>query len=268
MHRARLLLPLLIAAALTACGGDAVSLDPVASAATKTSEVASARFFMDMTITDPDTGEPLHLRGPGVIADHGRLLAMKMRLDETKDAPAFTTDTIMTQDAIYLRSRLFKAVMPRGKEWLKAEEDDPVGDIGQNDPGQMLDYLRAAGDIEKTGSGTVRGVATTKYRARIVLDKVVEKVPEDRRARIEHAIDVLGEIGVEEIPMTVWVDNEGLVRRLTMDWVVKNPDDPSEKFQLKAAVDMFDFGTKARVELPPAGKTMSYDAFLESGGGG
>jgi hypothetical protein len=261
----RFALLMVLPLALVACGGDATSLDPVASAATKTSAVASARFDIDMTITDPDTGGPLHMRGPGVIADHGHLMQMKMHLDKTKDTPAFTMDGIITDDAMYLRSRLFQIAMPPGKEWLKATDDDPVGNIGQNDPGQMLDFLRGAGDVERIGSGTVRGVSTTKYRARIVLDKAVEKVPEERRDRIKHAIDVLHTINVDEIPMTVWVDGDDLVRRMTMNWVVKNPDDPADRFELEALMELYDFGTKAKVVIPPASKTMPYAKF--TGGG-
>ena len=259
---ALLVLPL----ALVACGGsDTTSLDPVADAATKTSDVASARFQIDMTLTDPDTGGPLHMRGPGVIADHGHLMQMTLHLDKTKETPAFTMDGILTDDAMYLRSRLFQIAMPPGKEWLKATEDDPVGEIGQNDPGQMLDFLRGAGSVTNIGSATVRGVTTTKYRARIVLDKVVEKIPEERRARVEHAIDVLHTVGVDEVPMTVWVDDEDLVRRMTMNWVVKNPDKPSDRFELKATMELFDFGTQAQVVLPPASKTMPYDKFVGGG---
>jgi hypothetical protein len=261
----RIALLVVLPLALVACGGDTTSLDPVANAATKTAGVASARFQIDMTLTDPDTGGPLHMRGPGVIADHGHLMQMKLHLDKTKDTPAFTMDGILTDDAMYLRSRLFKIAMPPGKEWLKATEDDPVGNIGQNDPGQMLDFLRGAGDVEKIGSGTVRGVPTTKYRARIVLDKVVDKIPEERRARVEHAIDVLHDIGVDEIPMTVWVDDDDLVRRMTMNWLVKNPDDPADRFQLKAALELFDFGTAAPVVIPPASQTMPYDKFVGGG---
>jgi hypothetical protein len=261
----RFALLVLLPLTLVACGGDTTSLDPIASAATKTSGVASARFHVDMTITDPDTGEPLHMRGPGVIADHGHLMQMNLHLDQTKDTPAFTMEGIITDDAMYLRSRLFQIAMPPGKEWLKATEDDPVGNIGQNDPGQMLDFLRGAGEVEKIGSGTVRGVSTTKYRARIILEKAVEKIPEDRRDRIKHAIDGLHDIGVDEIPMTVWVDDHDLVRRMIMNWVVKNPDNAAERFELKATMDLFDFGTNAQVAIPPASKTMPYAEF--TGGG-
>ncbi|HEX9380140.1 MAG TPA: hypothetical protein VF891_01470 [Gaiellaceae bacterium] len=254
--------------AFAGCGGEATSLDPVAEAATKTADVGSARFQLEMSIPDPDTGETLHFRGPGLIADHGELISMKMHLDPTKDTPAFTMDTVMTDDAMYLHSSLFQIAMPRGKQWLKAREDDPVGNIGQNDPGQMLDYLQGAGSVEKIGSDTVRGLRTTKYRARIELGKVVEKIPEERRARMQHAIDVLHDIGVNEIPMIVWVDDDDLVRRQTMDWTVKNPDDPSDRFHLKATLELFDFGTKARVVVPPVAKTMSYAKFLKQAGGG
>jgi hypothetical protein len=261
--------PILLAAvALGGCGGDSTSLDPLASAATKTADVASARFQLRMSVPDPDNGVVLRFRGPGVIADHGHLISMKMRLAPTKDTAAFTMDTVMSDDAMYLRSRAFAVGLAPGKEWLKARDTDAIGNIGQNDPGQMLDYLRGAGSVDEVGSERIRGLTTTKYRARIELDKVVDKLPENRRDRIEPAIDQLHRLGLDEIPMTVWVDRQDLVRRATMDWTVKNPDNAAERFHVSMTLDLFDFGTSARVVVPPAAKTMAYADFLKRTGGG
>jgi hypothetical protein len=261
--------PILLAAvALGGCGGDSTSLDPLASAATKTADVASARFQLRMSVPDPDTGTILRLRGPGVIADHGHLISMKMHLAKTKDTPAFAMDTVMTDDAMYLRSPTFAIGLAPGKEWLKARDTDAIGNIGQNDPSQMLDYLRGAGSVEEVGTERIGGLSTTKYRARIDLDKVIEKLPEDRRRRIEPALDELHRLGLDEIPMTVWVDGQGLVRRATTDWMVKNPDNPADRFHLAMTLDLFDFGTKARVVVPPVAKTMAYADFLKRTGGG
>ena len=261
--------PILLAAiALAGCGGDATTLDPVAEAATKTSGVGSVRFQLRMSVPDPDTGELLRLSGPGVIARHGNLISMRMHVAASGDTDAFTMDAVMAKDAMYMRSPAFAIAMPRGKEWLKLRDTDPFGNIGQNDPAQMLDYLRAAGDVEEVGTARVQGLETTKYRATIVLDKVAQRVPEDRRHRVEAAIDQLHRLGVDSLPMTVWVDGKGLVRRATMDWAITNPDDKTDKFRLTMTVDLFDFGTKARVTVPAAAKTMSYADFLKRNGGG
>jgi hypothetical protein len=254
--------------ALAGCGGDSTSLDPIASAATKTADVASARFQLEMTTPDEDSGGMLHFRGPGVIAAHGDLISMEIHLDRTKESPAFTMDTVMTDDAMYFRSSLFRPGMPRGKEWIKARDDDPVGNIGQNDPAQMLDYLRGAGSVEEVGSDRVRGVSTTKYRVRIELDKVLQKVPKQRRRRLEQAVRQMHEFGVDEVPMTVWVDDQDLVRRTTVNWTIKNPDNPSDRFRLAMTLDLFDFGTTVKVVVPPAAKTMAYADFLKRTGGG
>jgi hypothetical protein len=259
---------LVAALALGGCGGDTTSLDPVAEAATKTAAVASARFQLAMSVPDPDTGGLLRFRGPGVIADHGHLMGMKMRLAATKDTPAFTMEAVMTDGATYLRSPAFRPAMAPGKEWLKARDTDPVGNIGQNDPSQMIDYLRVAGSVEEIGSEPIRGATTTKYRARIELDKVMQKLPEDRRKRIEPAIEQMHKLGIHEIPMTVWVDDQDLVRRATMDWTIKNPDNAAEAFHMTMTLDLFDFGTRAPVVVPAAAKTMAYADFIKQAGGG
>ena len=55
--------------------------------------------------------------------------------------------------------------------------------LGQGDPSQALDYLRATGEVEEVGTEQIDGVETTHYRGTIQLDAVAEQVPAEQRER-------------------------------------------------------------------------------------
>ena len=69
--------------------------------------------------------------------------------------------------------------------------------------------------MEDQGSEDVDGVSTTKYHAVIDLDKIAGLAPADQR----EAVGRLGELaedtyGISELPLDVWIDDQGLPRKL------------------------------------------------------
>jgi hypothetical protein len=230
----RVLLLLFAAALLAGCGGDTLSLDPLAEAATKTRDVPGAHFMMNGRIEA--AGEVLEFRGPGEVADHGRKLHMRMTMPAEILGMKGTAGGDVTFDVVgagrylYFRGGPFSELA--GGKWLRIRDDSPLVNLGQNDPSQMLEYLRATSEVEKVGEDTVRGVETTHYEAQIQLDRVAERAsPEAAEAlrRMTQGADI------KEIPLEVWVDGDNLVRRLRMDW---HPKGTSFTFDL----EMFDFG--------------------------
>ena len=83
---------------------------------------------------------------------------------------------------------------------------------------QALDYLRATGSVEEVGTEEIGGVETTHYQGSIMLDSVVEQVPADQQEAVRKAIEKLKkQTGLTEIPVDVWVDGDGLLRRMSLD---------------------------------------------------
>lgn len=249
-----LLLALLLLPVVTSCGGDALALDPVAEAAAKTRDVSSARFVMSMKLKDPKEGN-ITMHGPGEIDDHGRVMHMKMTMPGRQlglGDGEVELEMIAAGKYFYFRGGPFDEFLPAGKEWVRLTDDPSLTEIGQNDPGAMLEYLQATSEVEKTGEARVRGVKTTRYHARIQLSKVAERVSPEAKRQLDQAMSQPGFSGIKEIPLDVWVDDEGLVRRLTMDW---DPEGGSLVFDM----ELFDFGADLDLEVPPASKTEPLD---------
>jgi hypothetical protein len=252
----RALLLLLGASLLAGCGGDTVSLDPIAQAATTTKDVPGAHFVMTGRIVAG--GERIESRFTGTIADHGRRLQMRMTMPSELlgmkgvDRRDVTFEAIGEGRFFYFRGGPYSELA--GGKWVRVRDDAGGINLGQHDPSQMLEYLRATSELEEIGGDTIRGVATTQYEARIQLDRVAERVsPEVARAFRQ----LTQGAHVKEIPLEVWIDDDGLVRRLTMDW---NAIGSSYAFEM----ELFDFGD-VDIDVPDASETVDLTKLLGGG---
>jgi hypothetical protein len=253
----RALALLLLVLPLAACGGtsDVTSLDPIAQAASKTTNVAGAHFQMNGRITAP--GESTFaFSGPGEIADHGRVLHMKMAMPQAllglKGNGNSEFEVVAAGDSYFLRGAVFDQ-FAHGK-WILVKSNDSNFDLGQSDPARMLQYLRATSDVTDVGKDTVRGVSTTHYSARLQIDKVADRVSADAARALRQMTKTLG---TKEIPMDVWVDADGLVRRVKLDW---HPKDASFLMTL----DLFDFGD-VHIDVPSKSNAVDFSNLLGGG---
>jgi hypothetical protein len=241
----RVFLLLLLVLPLVACGNDVTSVDPVAQAADKTTNVSGAHFVMKGRIAGG--GKTLAFRGPGEIGDHGRRFRMRLAMPAAilgmrGGSGNVSFEAVGAGKYFYFRGGPFDRLT--GGKWVRVEDGDPSFNLGQNDPSKMLAYLRATSEVDEVGDDTVRGALATHYKARIQLDKVADRVsPKDAQA-LEQAMKTLK---TREIPLDVWIDDNGLVRRMTMDW---HP--AGGAFSL--SLDLFDFGD-VEINVPGASET-------------
>ena len=122
------------------------------------------------------------------------------------------------------------------------------------------------GSVEKVGQEKIRGVSTTHYRA--VMD--LRKTAAQEGTEAQKAYDKMTEqMGTGEIPVDVWLDEQGRARRFQMDMTTTVPapaTDPvaggattEEKIRVTMTQDIFDFGVPVEVSPPPPEKTMSFE---------
>jgi hypothetical protein len=111
----------------------------------------------------------------------------------------------------------------------------------------MLDYLRGAGEVTDEGDEEVDGVATTKYTATIDLEEVMAEVPAAQRERVQAQIDQLG-TDLPELPVTAWVDDDGLPRRMELAL------DLPQLGAMTMTVSWSDYGEPVSIEVPDAGE--------------
>ena len=268
----RVLLLLVASLAVAGCGGGStLSFDPAASAAT-TSDAGTAKVAFDTAVNA--AGQNLHMTGEGAVDFERRAATMTFDVGDLLQAsglPAAAGErwTILTNGLlVYMRAPALARQLPGGKEWLKLDVEQLAKsrnvDLGQlrqltqNDPTQMLDYLKAvSGKIEEVGSEDVRGVATTHYRAKVDLDKVADQAPANAREAFRSSIRSLERgLGGHEVPIDVWVDSDNRVRRLAEHLTVALGGD------VDFTVDFFDFGTPVSVTTPPAADTTDLGPLL------
>ena len=263
----RVLLSLQLAAlavGLTACGGDALSLDPVASAAAKTVESGSSR--VEFEIAMKVAGESIDMTGSGAFdyADPRGEVTYRLQIPGLGDV---SMDMRMIGTKLYLRlpQEIAGAALPGGKPWAvvdlgKSLEQAGLGSLDftqQQDPAQTLQYLRAASTgVTEAGSATVRGVETTRYAGRMdfrkALDAGIDKLelPAAEREKARKGMEwMLEQLGSKSVPFEVFVDEDGLLRRMTMDMSMKID---GEQMTMSLRMDYFDFGVDVDVKAPPA----------------
>ena len=204
----RLLAPVLVAVALaaSACGGDVVSLDPVAKAADTTASQTSEHVQIAGTITAAN-GTKVVMAGTGDFQNSPQLGSLTMTIGASSKTIAMTE--VLKGWTIYMTSPLFSGQLPDGKTWMsldlekagKALGIDFSSFTGQT-PASTLQQLKGAGDVVRVGTATINGVATTQYRATID----VTKIPNGKK------LLQLTQVSYE--PVQVYVDKAGLLRRI------------------------------------------------------
>ena len=284
-------LALLAAAVLAGCGAatesdssgspspqTANADSAVVLAATRTSGAGSARMAMTMKMEMPGLAAPVKLGAEGEFdftVSRGRMtLDYSGLLDalgaQAQQAQGFMPDQmIMDGTVMYMRMPALASLRP-GKSWIRldiaaAAEQQGLdsglltSQLGQNDPSKFLEYLQGASErVTEIGPDEVRGVQTTQFHAVIDLTKAPDYLTDEQKAQFEQAIEQLStQSGLTEMPVDVWVDGDGLLRRMVMNMGFGLPDSAGSVSMLMT-MDLFDFGVDVDVEAPSADKVVDF----------
>ncbi|MFE5190363.1 hypothetical protein [Streptomyces sp. NPDC056628] len=142
-----------------------------------------------------------------------------------------------------------------GKAWMKIDlrkvAEQQGADPGQiGDPAQSAAYAKAISDddVRKAGSEKINGVDTVRYDVSVD----VSRLPGGERLR-----DQVG----PTLPMRLWLDDDGRIRRQQIDMTVKTPASAepgaggsSQQVKVSTVTEYTDFGTDVGAEAPPAGQ--------------
>jgi hypothetical protein len=262
------------------CGGAPAELDVLASAAERTEGAGSARFELAMGMTMG--GRAAEATATGAFDNTSRRATMRMDLagfaqafgQAPGDEEALRMDMVLDGTVAYMRFPLLTGMLPGSKPWLRLDlvelskrEGFDLGQIqsfSDSDPRRTLDYLRVvSGEIRTVGRERVRGVATTHYRAAVDLRKYPDVVPDEQRELVRKATEKLVEqLGVGAVPVDVWVDGNGLVRRVALEFDTGAAG--SAPLATTVRMDLYDYGVPVTVSLPAASEVTDLAALLPS----
>jgi hypothetical protein len=266
------LLPLLAAALALAlygggCGSSATALDPVAQAAQTTSQAGGAHIALSIQVSATGLPGAFAVNGEGFFNYHTQEGVLSLDTNGASPSAALPTgplriEEIFKSGAVYVSSPLLAGKLPGGARWMKldiARFAQAAGlDLqqltgGQANPAQFLQYLRAvAGTPTRVGSELVRGVVTTHYHATVDLDKLAGVLGGGSGGALHAALSKLvAQLGASELPLDVWVDGHGLVRRVALALSVPTG---AGRAHVAVTLELFGFGATPSLSAPPRGE--------------
>ena len=285
----RLLLPALaLVAALAVVGGlliaggkDTVPLSTVANAAEATNQANGFKITIDGGYQLPGAARALPMKGSGALDPQRRRgrLVFDSAGALAGGGGGQKIEQIFEGDVIYMRTPAAAQQLGARKPWLRVNVKeagqalgiDPgrLGQLGGNDPRQMIDQIRAAsGDVEKLGSEDVRGVATTRYRAKVDIRRYPDRLPPAQREQARVAVEKLvQQTGNDSYPMTLWIGEDDLVRRVRIEYDFELPGQ-DKKAEYSMTMEFFDFGAPIDVSPPPAKDVQDLAQLAQGAGGG
>jgi hypothetical protein len=244
----------------------------------KTASAKTAKVDFTTTMTGLPNGTSFEMAGQGVVDFENQRANLLMQ------TPMGEMEMRKIGTVIYQRMpEALQTQLPGQKPWLKMDFDamtqeqfgaslsDLQGNV-PNDPAQQLSYLQGVSDsVEDLGEEEVRGEPTTHYRA--VLD--LEKASAEQGEQARQVYDQLEQqFGTTTVPVEVWLDKDGLVRRYEMSVPLPIPPNQSSQQgasggsqgqgQITIVEEFYDFGTPVNVEEPPADQTVDFAELMAS----
>lgn len=240
-----------------------LSLDPVASAASKTMSSSGEKVEMRAMLFTGNDSWWGSMQGSGVMTSKAADLTI---LVSPLEGPSFTLREVYVIEAsgpvIYFSSPPLRRQLPRGKPWLRVDVAKVLKrDFGAKtrnlpqtlDPSEFLRLLRSRGlRPVKRGEETIDGEKTTRYHVEGDVEQLMRKADVSKAgARL-----LRQQLRSTTIPMDAWVDADGYLRREHVTLATR-------ALTTRLTMTLSDFGRDVSIAPPPADK--SVDALAPAG---
>ncbi|WP_395570302.1 hypothetical protein [Streptomyces sp. BK79] len=217
----------------------------VRAAYDKTAQAKSARMTIKMNLSAE--GKAITSDGEGVLdmAEGNSVM--------TVTAQGKSIEQRVVDQVLYQKVPGEKA--PGGKPWIridlkKVAQQQGLSNQQIGDPAQTAAYAKAITDkdVTKVGTEKIDGVDTTHYRVSVDV------------AELPGGEQMSKQLG-PTMPMQVWLDDEGRLRRQQIDMTVKAPASASAKpdssaapqqLKMSTVMQFSDFGTEVDAQAPPS----------------
>jgi hypothetical protein len=258
-----------------------VSVDnALARAAVSTTDAGSAHMTMKMTMSLPGTGD-VTITADGVsdfangnsrmTMDMGSLLSKLPTSSAPSAGSDLTLEMRVVDGTIYVRYPETIGQFMGAKPWvsitggneLKQLEANGFGPFGQTDPRQYLEYLATVSSgVEKMGTEKIGDADTTKYHAVVDFAKALNQIPDKTfdqlgidKPTFEQQLESMRGVAGSEMPVDVWIDGEGRMRRMQMEMSFSG-----EKMSIE--IDLDQYGVAVDVAAPPADQVTDMGSVL------
>lgn len=264
--------------ALGACGSSASSgANAVTRAAYTSTREAGMRFTLNLHLSRSSPAQSFSVTGSGYAGPGGHSASMSMDFSGIPGAGGLVShghgvQAVYMYPTVYLRMPFIADKLPEGKSWLEIELSKvlsaPHGGsapqafgIGQIDPTQLLDYLKASvGQVRDLGTQRLYGTLTTHYRVQPRLASVLAKLPAGSRAAARALLEHAGNAGA--VPFDVWVDGRGRVRQIQISLAIQGP---TATGLATVTIGFTAYGPVPAVTPPPADEVVNLTGMLSSG---
>jgi hypothetical protein len=260
---------LALALALVACAGDGASPEALQQAVTNAEAAGTARvaFGAEMELGEQAGAGTLITEGEGQV-DYANQISRMMftfsgeggQADQVAELMG-DMEAIYESAVIYMKWPFLTQLMPEPTPWIRMDLDllseefgldmEQLMQFSQNNPTYGLEYLKGAEDADEVDSEDVRGVETTHYQTEVRLDDLGDDLPSELGRQLKRLNELLG---VEKIPTDVWIDEEGLARRVSYEFEFDPSDDAppgSPTGTMIMEMEFFDFGSEVEIHTPP-----------------
>ena len=256
----------LVSAGCGGATGSALSLDPVAAAATKTQQAGAAR--VRFAIHFAGANRTFAVSGAGVIDGPSSELTFKAAPDTAMSQLGSGSMKVISLEqngdyVLYLQLGALASQVPGGKHWVELDVSKlgkSAGlDLGkllsgsQIQPGDLLSMLQAEGaKIRNLGSARVDGAATTHYGVTIDTAKALQA----KGLTSPLLAGVAAEL--PKVPVDVWIGKDGLLRRIKLAA-------STAQGSLDMKMDLFDYGANVAVSPPPSSDVFDATQLAQQG---
>lgn|GEM_PF-6515946 len=232
-----------------ASGADAAT---VLAAAGDQARGRSARIAFSMTTVTPE-GE-LVAEGEGVSSADGDAQIMMTITGDTPENDLGELEVRIIDGVIYQRNDQMLAAFGGDATWLAidpaaigGEFSGMISQTSTGDPAEILDVLRDVGEVTAAGEEEVNGVATTRYEVTVSQRALLEGADADPDEFRGYGVDL-------DAPstMTVWIDGDGLPRRIAYDATF------ADGVSVSSIHDVLEYDIDVEVQVPPEGETISF----------
>lgn len=246
-------------------------------AAVATSEVETQKMWMEMKMSSPATGD-ISIIAEGSIDNETGMSQITMDMSDVFSSmdsgggmslppEAGIMEMITDGDDTYMKSPLLSMFGDSEKPWVRMDTDEvsdgEVTSGAPSDPTKFLEFLENTGsEIEELGNEEVRGVDTIHVRTTLDMEEIMKSAPAEDQEEMQKQLDEMGG-AFTEIPLEAWVDEDGMVRRIQMDFDLADlGDEEMGEGTMLLTIEMYDFGEPVDITIPDPSEVSEMDTAM------